>query len=173
MPKGNFYASRFWQRNERENDVVKVTLPFNVIMSITDPGAANGFGTAVIGDLPVGDLIYLGSALDLKMTSLTGGLLAAFAGNIAVGTDPTADATLSANEITFVASTTFTTAAAGISALTRYAGVAGALGTILNNRNNAMELNLNAFITDATLTAAATLRAEGVLHLAYIQLGTF
>jgi len=141
-----------------------------LVVPITDPGAANGFGTAVIADFPDGDLLFLGAAAYLRLTKSGAGLADAFAGNLAIGSAPTADATLSGGEVDFVPSTAFTTAVNGVSAYTRYAGAAGAF-TVIDNRNGALELNFNCFITDATLTAAASLIVDGKINIAYIHLG--
>jgi hypothetical protein len=173
MPKGNYYSSRFWQKNERPDAVTKFTLPIQgLVMTITDPGAANAFGSVVLGDLPNGDLLLLGAVAYLRLTKLTAGLVDTFAGNFSIGTDPTVDATLTGNDITIMQSQAFTTAVAGVSAYTHYTpSSAGSLTTVINNRDGTLELNLNVFILDASITTGATMKVDGVLHLAYVHLG--
>lgn len=155
------------------SDIVKkVTIPIRRLsVPITDPGGANGFGTAIIGDVPTGDLIFLASVLRCRLTGAAVGLAAAFAGNLAVGTAPTADATLAAGEVDIIPSVAFTTASSLVSVYTRYPGPTFTLAPV-DNRNGALELNFNCFITDATLTAASSLIVDGVLDLAYIHMGT-
>lgn len=154
-----------------KNAVTKIVVPIRgLVVPITDPGAANGFGTAVFGDLPEGDLIFMGAVLYARLTSTDVDLVAAFAGNLAIGTAPTADATLNGQEVDIVASQAFTTASSSVSAYTRYAAATATLAQV-DNRNGALELNFNCFITDATLTGAASMLVEGALHLAYIHLG--
>lgn len=173
MPKGGSRIEKNRQGKIEPNVVRKVTIPFNNVVSITDPGAANAGATSVICGLPQGHYLILGAVLDLTMTALTGGLTATFSGNIAVGSTATADANLTApttdNDI--VQSQAFTTAAASVSARTRYTSNAGSLTTLVDNQNGAKAVNLNMFIADAAISSNATLRAQGVLHLVYAHLG--
>lgn len=175
MGKGLPRSLKRAQFNQTGNGLVKVTFPVrNVTLSVAD--GAPGFGTVVIGDLPQGDLLLLGAVSYMQFTNIGSNLIATWAGNYAIGVDPTADNVLSASpaaEVQIVDNVAIAAAVAGVSAMTRSASTtaqfAGAV--LLNNRDGAMELNLNVLIADASISGAASLRVNGALHMAYVQLG--
>lgn len=151
------------------------TIPFDVEVAVAD--GAPGFGSAVIGGLPQGNIMLLGAVAYVRFTDVGGdGLTATYAGDFSVGTVATADGDLSdAGEANIVQSTELL-AADGVTPRTRAltANTAGVLTnnvTIIDNTAADLECNLNVLIDDAAIDGAATLRAVGELNLAYIVLG--
>ncbi len=154
------------------------TVVFDKTIVVPDPGAAIAFASAVLAGLPQANL-WIGAALAYFTVQDVGGagLIAAFTGNFAVGTAPTADATLNNLETNIIPSTAFT-AAAGVTPSTRAApassGTTNELtlnGFFHDNTDGSLELNGNIIIADASISAQATVRVKGVLHLVMAELG--
>jgi hypothetical protein len=147
-------------------------VPVNALVSVAD--GAPGFGTAVIGGLPQGNLLLFGAVAYLQFTNVGANITATFTGSFSIGTEPTADNDLvDANEANVVQSTTLTAATAGVSPNTRgttaAAGFAGPV--LLDNTDGTLELNLNVLIDDAAISGAGSLRARGTVFLAVLPLG--
>jgi len=120
-------------------------------VSITVNGATGvGFGTAVIGDLPEGNILILGAVANLIFTGPGTGHTATFNGDFAIGSAPTADATLNGAEVDIVPSTALGPAVANVTPLTRGAGATVAM---LDNTDNSLELNLQMLVDDADISA--------------------
>jgi hypothetical protein len=138
-------------------------------LAITTTGATGiGFGTAVIGDIPAGDILLLGAVAYLTVTKLSGDTIAAFTGSFSIGSAPTADATLSGAEIDLVPATTLSAATAGVSPTTRGAQPAQAM---LNNVDGSLEINLNLLLDDASVSAdAQAFTVSGYVQLAYVDM---
>lgn len=137
-------------------------------VSITDPGDANAGFTAVIGDLPEGNIGFLMGVGYFILTKNDADLTDTFTGNISVGTAPTADATLNGAEVDVLPSTAIQAAVAGVSSGNRLTNVTP---LVLNNTDGSLELNLNGFIANAAISADAALLVDVDLHLVLAMLG--
>lgn len=139
-------------------------------LALTTTGLAGvGFGTVVISGLPEGNILLLGAVAYLQFTKSSAGTLAAFDGDYAIGSAPTADATLAGAEVDIIPSTALGAATAGVSPMVRGAN---ATQVILDNTDGSLELNLNLLIDDASVSAdGQAFMVSGVLALAYIVLG--
>lgn len=139
-------------------------------LAIRTTGATGvGYGTAVIRDLPEGNILLLGAIAYLQFTKLDAGTTATFDGNYAIGSAPTADATLSGAEVDIIPSTALGAATAGVSPMVRGAN---ATQVMLDNTDGSLELNLNLLIDDAAVSADdQDFTVNGVVSLAYIVMG--
>lgn len=159
------------------------TIPFDIVVAITDPGAAAGFGTKPICRMPKGNWLFVAAVSNMILSDAGGvGLIAAFTGFLAIGTTATADATLTTTDRDIVgaaAAGLAFTAASGITPNVRGASdpgtVAGAvLATtpkIFDNTAGALNLNLNLNVADASLSAAASIRCRGTLDIVHAVMG--
>lgn len=155
------------RRSAKNAQIKTLMVPVkDVQITVTDPGSANAGFTAVIGGLPVGYLHFLGATASLAFTKVSGGISDTFSGNIAVGSAPTADATLNGSEVDIIPSTAITAAVSGASAAKRYSNVTPVL---LDNSGGTLELNLNGFIADAGISANGVIEADGFVELAFIE----
>lgn len=135
--------------------------------SITTTGATGvGFGAAVPGDFPEGNIYLLGSVAYLQFTKQTGGTIATWDGNYSLGSDPTADATLAATEVNIIPSTALAAATAGVSPTPR---AVGTTPVMLDNTDGTLEINLNMNVSDASVSADnQVFLVNGVIELLYI-----
>ena len=153
--------------------VVKQTIPIKAVALTTVANGASGVGwaTAVIGDLPEGNILILGACAYVQFTkdATATGIQAAFDGDYSIGSAPTADNALAGTEVDIIPSTALGAATAGVSPLAR--GAQGAQA-VLDNTDGSLELNLNLLIDDANISANdQLLSASGTLFLSYIVLG--
>jgi hypothetical protein len=176
MTRGHKRALDRAARKPGSNGLLFRTVKIDKTIVIPDPGAAVAFASAVIEGLPQANL-WIGCALAYFTVQDVGGagLIAAFQGNLAIGSAPTADATLSGAEVDIIPSTAFT-AAAGVTPRTRAAPASAASlmtnnATFLDNTDGSLELNANITIQDASITAQATVRVTGELHLVMATMG--
>lgn len=163
---------RSLKRNPSRQAVVKQAIAVEAVAIQVDGATGVGFGTAVIGDFPQGNILLLGAVSYLRFTkaAAASGIQAAFDGDYSIGTTPTADATLASGDINVVPSTAIGAATAGVSPVAR--GASSAAPAILDNTDGSLELNLNLLIDDANISADdQNLTVDGVVHIAYIVLG--
>lgn len=153
----------------QRQEVIKQNFVISGTVAVTATGAAVGWGTAVIGDLPEGNILLLGAVayLSLAGSGSDANLDATWDGDFSIGTAPTADVTLSGAEIDIIGSTALGAATAEVSPRVR---AVNATQTIFDNTDNSLELNLNVLIDAVNIVDGATvnLTASGVLQLAYI-----
>lgn len=164
-------------RRKGSNDLFLHTVKFDTTIVVADPGAAVAFATAVIGGLPEANL-WIGAAFGyFQVTDVGGaGLIAAFQGNLAVGSAPTADATLNNAEVDILPSTAFT---ASSGATPRVRAAPASAGTnimtnnavVLDNTDGSLELNANITIADTSISAQATVRVQGEIHMVMATMG--
>jgi hypothetical protein len=143
-------------------------------LSITVDGATGvGFGSAVCGDLPSGNILLLGAVSYVTFTGPTSASLADnYDGDYSIGSTATADATLSGTEVDFIQSTALGAATAEVSPRARGTSAAAIAGTVLDNTDGSLELNLNLLIDDANISADdLVFTADGEIHISYIVLG--
>lgn len=147
----------------------RVNIPFKALqVAITDPGAAVGYGTALCGALPEGNVLIVGAIANVVLSSASAGIIATFTANFSIGTAATADATLSGNEVNIIPSTAVSAATAKVAPQARGAN---ATAVIIDNTAKDQSLNMNITVPDASLSANSTMQVDGVLHLAYVVLG--
>lgn len=154
------------------------TIAFDKLIVVPDPGAAIAFASAPLGLLPQGNL-WIGCALAYAtLTNSAGvGLIAAFTGSFSIGSAPTADATLAGADLDIVPSTVYL-ASAGATPRTRAAPAVSAApvlmtnnATFLDNTAGDLEANFNLTVADTSISAQATIRVVGELHLVMAVLG--
>jgi hypothetical protein len=152
--------------------VVKEAIPIrNLDMTITDVSGQSGWGTVVVGSLPQGNMLYLGAVAYVQLSSVSAGITNTFSGNVALGTAPTADNTLSGAEVDLLPSTAVAAATGKVSPLTRVVSTDALGGGIFDNQDGSLEFNLNVLIADAGITANSVVTVNGVLHITYILRG--
>lgn len=149
----------------------KTTLAIrNLAISVAAVSTGIGWGTAVIGDFPEGNILILGTVANLQFTATGTNATTTFDGDFSIGTTPTADSTLSTTDADIIASTALGAATARVSPVAR-----GALGTpfLVDNTTGSLELNLNLLIDAANITDDTTvpLTVTGEIYIAYIVLG--
>lgn len=151
--------------------VTKKTIRVNAVALSIDGATGVGFGTAVIGDFPQGNILFFGAAAYLQFTkgSAATGIQATFDGDYSIGTTATADATLTGTDVNIVASSALGAATDGVSPVAR--GV-GSTQAMLDNTDGSLELNLNMLVDDANISADdQPVTATGYVTLAYVVLG--
>ena len=150
--------------------VTKIKKSFKETFTVTN--AAPGYGTAVIAGLPQSNVLLLGLTMYLKLTKGGAGIIDAFDGDYSLGTIPNANNALADAEIDLLASTAFAAAAVGgVTGVMRSASASSLAGTIFDNTDGSLEVNLNLLVDDASISADASMLAEGTLFMAYITLG--
>lgn len=177
MSRGNRRGNDRAARRPGSNGLFLRPVFFDKTIVIPDPGAAVAFATVVLEGLPQAN-IWIGSALSYFQVRDVGGagLIAAFQGNFAVGTTPTANATLDTTKVNIIPSTAFT-AAAGVTPRVRAApatdgnGLMSENGKFLDNTDGSLELNGNITILDASISAQAAVRVTGELYLVMATMG--
>ena len=149
--------------------IAKFTIDHTI--SVTGDAAAANDGQVVIGDLPEGNILFLGAVAYVQFSGPGSAQLAdTWEGDFGVGTTPDANSALASTDVDIIGSTAIAAATAEVSPVTR--GV-GSTDTIFDNTDGSLELNLNLLIDDANLTDTETvvITAEGVLYVAYAVLG--
>lgn len=139
----------------------------NVAISVAGTTGV-GFGSAVIGDLPAGNILLLGAVSYLQFTTADADVQVTFDGDYSIGSAPTADVTLSGAEVDIIPSTALGAATAGVSPVAR-----GAQGTqaMLDNTDDSLELNLNLLSDDANISGTGDFTVSGYVVLLYSVLG--
>lgn len=152
--------------------ISKMLIPIrNKIINITDPGAAVAWDTEVIGDFPEGNILFLGAIAYLQYSSAAAGISATFDGDFSIGTAPTADSTLSGAEVDIIPSTAFGAATAKVSPMIRGVSAVAVAGTIYDNTDGSLELNLNTLIDDTGISATSDMTINGFFQMLYTVLG--
>lgn len=167
MTKG---LSRSISRGSRSRaPIIKQTIPVKNLAIAVAGTTGVGFGSAVLGDFPQGNILLLGVVAYLQFNNQADAdVQAAFDGDYSIGTTATADVTLSGTDIDIVPSTALGAATAGISPIARGVQAAQAM---FDNTDDSLELNLNLLIDDANISGAATFLANGTVQVAYIVMG--
>lgn len=143
-------------------------------VSVTVDGASGvGFGSAVIGDFPEGNIVFLGAVAYLTLTGPTSASLSdTWSGDFGVGTTPAGDATITAGDVDIIQSTAVGPAVAEVSPRTRATHLAADVGEVHDNTDGSLELNLNVLVDDADISAdGIVMTADGELFLAFVVMG--
>lgn len=174
MTKGLPRSTGRGAQGAQRQEIIKQTIPFKNVPIVVDGASGVGFGTAVIGDLPDGNILLLGAVAYLQVDSAGGqaGLVDTWNGDYSVGTAPTADASLAGAEIDIIGSTSLPAAVAEDVARTRGVSVTATNAAVIDNTDGSLELNVNVLIDDADISAnGIALTLTGELYIAYIVLG--
>lgn len=143
--------------------VTKIRLPINHPISSVAVGAAIGFGSAVIGGLPEGNLKIIASAVKVQFSGPTSAdLVDTFSGDFSVGSTPASDATLTGTDVDFIASTAIGPA---IAEVTPEVTPVNGVDHVLDNTANDLELNLNLLIDAADQVDGTTVVITAVGYL--------
>jgi len=172
MSKG---LPRSLARSKGKNTVVRERISFDVDIDITGVDATVDAGTAVIGDFPEGNILVLGLVSRFAIDGTDASVIADWTGDFAIGTVPQNDVDLGdAGEADLIASTPLT-ADSGLKTVAdaRYASASSLCGTIFDNTDGSLEINLNLLIDDNVITdtEVGTFRCYGHMDIAYIVLG--
>lgn len=149
-------------------NIVKQIVPIKNV-SLTVAGVTGiGFGGVVIGDLPQGNILFLGGILYVQLVTVDAGVTNAFDGNVSLGSAPNADTALAGAEVDLIPSTALGVATLKVSPVVR---APNAVQVILDNTDDSLEINLNVLINDANISANAIFVANGYAVLSYVVLG--
>jgi len=168
MSKGLTYSQH--RGSALSQDIVKSTIRLNDLTAVITDGAP-GYGAAVIGGLPQGNILLLGAVLNAEITLGDADIIDAFNGDFSVGSAPTADGSLAGGEVDIIPSTAMVLGVAGLSTGNIGKSTTTEQGAILDNTAGTLELNLNVLIDDASISDDSSVIFNGVLHIAYIVLG--
>lgn len=163
---------RSLSRNPARQDIMKQAIRVKNVPITVNGASGVGFGTTVIGDFPQGNILLLGAVayLQVSKTAAATGVLDTFDGTYALGTTPTADATLNGTEVNITPAATIGAATAGVSPVVRGASTTPA--GVLDNTDDSLEINLNLTISDASISAdAQALTVSGVVYVSFTVLG--
>lgn len=155
--------------NVKEAPILRKNFTFNS-QSITMTGATGvGWGTAIIGDLPQGNILVLGATFNGTITEASSNISNTFSGDIAVGSTPVTDGTATAGDVDVVPLTAVGPAVDSAATAAAKSGSTES-GTILDNTDGALELNLNLLIDDADIGGNDPVTVTGTLTLSFIVL---
>lgn len=164
--KGHHYTNRRATARSTGGGSRK-TIPLSGTIAVAD--GAPGFGTVVIGDFPEGNISLRSALLYLNLTTADADVIAAYDGDVAIGTAATVDGDLAdAGEADIIASTALGAATAKVSPTVRASNVTP---LVLDNTDGSLELNLNLLIDDLSISGAANFTFTGVLYLDYLVFG--
>jgi len=152
-------------------EVLKAVIKLNAVAIEVDGLSGVGFGSAVIGDFPEGNILFLGAVSYVQFTraASASGIQATFDGDYAIGSTPTADATITGTDANIVDLAALGAATAGVSPMARSSG---ATQVILDNTDGSLELNLNLIIDDANISANdQAVTASGYVVILYSVMG--
>lgn len=170
MGKGLPYSSKRGKAETQE--IIKQRIAFTG-KSISVAGTSGvGWGTVVIGDLPEGNVLFLGAIAYVTFTGPTSASLGdTWNGDWAIGTAPTGDATLNGSEVNLIPSTPTVVAVSEVSTGNRGISTTTETGAILDNTDGSLEFNLNLLVDDADISGTVAITAAGFLEIAYIMMG--
>jgi hypothetical protein len=139
-------------------------------LALSNVGATGvGFGAAVPADLPEGNILFLGAVSYLQFSKNgDADVQDAFDGDYAIGTTPTADATLSGTDANIIPSTALGAATAGLSPVVRGASTTAA---IFDNTDESLEININLLVDDANISGTGSMLANGYIDILYAVMG--
>jgi len=140
-----------------------------VVVTITDPGSAAGYGSVKLYDFPEGYIYSLGVVADLKITAGTGGIADNFDGDVALGSAADAGGGLGGAEVNWVPSTATPQATAGVT-------TADCVSTttevgIKDGHATASSLYLTFNVDNDDISSSDTLSVTGTIVVTWIRLG--
>lgn len=167
MSKGLPYSLSRGQPTRQEiikQVFVAKDLPVSVV-----GGSGVGFGSAIIGDLPKGNILILGAVAYMAISGPGGNadLVDTFVGDFGIGTTPAGDATISAGDVDIIQSTSLAAATAEVGPRTRATHLPADVGEIHDNTDDSLELNVNVLVDDASISGTVPMTITGELTLLY------
>jgi hypothetical protein len=155
----------------REGKIVHQTINVkDLTLNVAATGSADGFGSALIGGLPKGNILLKGCVSYLRFEGAGTGLSTTWSGDYSIGTTETADATLNGTDANIVPSTALDTAVAGLSDQVR--GASTGLALIDNTAGNGvLAVNLKVDNADFPDDGDIDFAVNGIVHLSYEVLG--
>lgn len=132
-----------------------------------------GFGFAIAGDFPEGNLLFLGGVANLRFSGSgsDADLVDTWEGDFSVGTTGTTDATLGGGDANLVGTTPIAAATAEVSPITRGINLSSSTGAVLDNTTGSLEVNVSLTIDDADISGTAEMTVDGEIYLQYSVLG--
>ncbi len=154
-------------------NVVKQTFVADALAVSVVGASGAGFGSAVIGDLPEGNIVLLGAVAYFTISGPGGNadLGDTFQGDFGVGTIPMGDATISDGDEDIIQETAMAAATAEIGPRTRATHLAADVGEIHDNTDGSLELNVNVLVDDGDISGTVPMTIMGELTLLYSVLG--
>jgi hypothetical protein len=138
---------------------------------VTATGAGVGFGSAVAGGLPQGNVLILGATSYLSFSTEDDDVVdAAFPSTYGIGTTVDANGAIAGTEEDIIAEVTNGAATAKVTPVVRGVGA----GLMVDNTAADVDLNINFALTDeADITDGTTapFLVNGTIYLAYLVLG--
>lgn len=155
--------------NPQVQEIIKQTFRVeNLVLQFTGSTGVVVFDTAVIGDLPEGNVLLLGAAgyLAFAGSGADANLSDTWAGDFSIGTAPTADNSLAGAEVDVLASTAIGPASSEAIARTR---AVNGTPVMLDNTDGSLELNLNALVDadDVANGQTSDITVNGEITLLY------
>ncbi len=171
MTKG--YSRGLARGRALTQQIRRLTLPIRNVALTVNGATGVGFGSAVIGDVPDGNILLLGAVSYLQFQGPTSAsLVDTYDGDYGIGSTPADDATITNGDVDIIQSTALGAATAELSPNARGTSAAATAGVILDNTDGSLELNLNLLIDDANISGdGIVMTANGTLTLSYILLG--
>lgn len=158
----------------QRQEIIKETVVIrDAVVTVSATGVANGFGSAVVGDFPEGNILFLGavSYLDFAGSGADANLVDTWSGDYSVATAPLANAIIDTDPERNVI---FTSAIgpAGSEVIGRTRGEKGGV-VVFDNTDGSLELNLNLTIDAADITddTSVDITANGEIFISYVVLG--
>jgi hypothetical protein len=130
--------------------ITKQVIPVRNFLLTVNGASGVGFGTGVVGELPEGNILFLGAVGYFVTTATNAGIVATYNATVSLGTAPTADSTLSGAEVDLLAATALGAATANVSPRVR---ITNATQSMLDNTDNSLEINLNVTVPDLDISA--------------------
>jgi hypothetical protein len=156
-----------------EQFIRRVRYPIvNKVITVTATGSADAFGFGSVGGLPQGNVMIVGGASYLTITTADVDPSATWSGRASFGTLGSVDLTFSGLEVNLVAETAIGPAVA--KTITGDKGrVAGAAVSMIDNTANTLNVNLNLAIANADMADAnaADLTVNGYVDLFLAVIG--
>lgn len=143
----------------------------DLVVNVTGGAStAKGFGSAVVGGLPEGNILLMGGIAYIALSSTDADVIATFEADFSVGTTATADATLDTTDANIFAETSMGTASSKATAIIRAEKKALEM---FDNTAGTSAVNLNVITDDNSVTDSlvGTFLANGYIELVYIVLG--
>jgi hypothetical protein len=169
LPRSLAHAKAGTEQSPRRVRYDLKNFPITVTAGST---TAKGLGTAVMGALPEGNILYLGGVAYLQFFTADADAIATWAGDYSVSTAPAADTDLSGADGNLIGTSEIAAATAKLSPVSRGVSLADC-SEIYDNTASALELNLNLTTDDDSVTDAATaiFTVTGYVELVFIVLG--
>lgn len=157
-----------------KQELIKHTIAVDAVAMTVDGATGVGFGSAVVGGLPEGNVVILGAVAYLAFSGpgSSADLADNWAGDYGVGTTPAGDATLTGADVDIIASTELLAATSEVSPRTRGTLAVAGAGTVLDNTAGDLEVNVSLLVDDANIGAdGLAFTVSGEIHLLLSVLG--